>query len=334
MLQIHKILILLLIKIYYLFVVMEDKDIDLILEYDNMGFIPKKGENVSNYMHNSCIKKEILADPISYFKNKYGVYESKLYELPTYCKRNFEEESLTKPWPAILISKEEEKKILKEYVKSIINRSYKQKISFYLFCLIFPSLFIADKTASLGCGGRTIQLYENPELNIPLIVENENSSYTIDEKYFHEFQHAISSQFTNKLREEYSFKFQKLCENSNDNSSAWTHGLDYGIMYSLFFGPNTPLLASYFFLTPYSLLLAGIPIPITTYNFWRTEKKIDKFIEKCEKEKLPPWYLLLRTNLKEFNSSKTIKEQINEKSSKELKYEIIKKRLQDELYSF
>ena len=319
---------------YYILVVkMEDKDIDLILEYDSMGFVPKKGESISDYMHNSCIKKEILADPISYFKNKYRESESKLYELPSYCKRNFEEETLTKPWPAILISKEEKEKILKEYVKSIKNGSHKDKTSFYLFSLIFPSLFIADKIASVG-EGKIIPLYENPELNIPLIVEDEDSSYTIDEKYFHEFQHAISRQFTYKLREVHSFKFQKLCENSNDNSPAWTHGLDYGIMYSLFLGPNTPLLASYFFLTPYSLLLAGIPIPITIYDFWRTEKKIDKFTEKCEKEKLPPWYLLLRTNLKEFNSSKTIKEQINEKSSKELKYEIIKKRLQDELYSF
>ena len=331
--MIHKILIWLLVKIYYLSIIMEDKYIDLILEYDSRGFIPKKGESVSDYIHNSCIKKEILADPISYFKNKYGESESKLYELPSYCKRNFEEETLTKPWPAILISKEEEKKILKEYVKSIINRSYKQKISFYLLCLIFPSLSIIDKIASLRSGGRIMSLYENPELRIPLIVD-EDSSYTIDEKYFHEFQHAISSQFTYKLREVHSFKFQKLCENSNDNSPAWTHGLKYGIMYSFFIGPNTPLLASCFFLTPYSLLSAEIPIPITIYDFWRTEKKIDKFTEKCEKEKLPPWYLLLRTNLKEFNSSKTIKEQINEKSSKELKYKIIQKRLQDELYSF
>ena len=159
---------------------------------------------------------------------------------------------------------------------------------------------------------------------MPLITYTE-LSYSTEEKYVHELVHSIKSQFSLSLLDEvYAFKIQNRVNDTNEFSALKT-GVIYGTSYMIL-GYNTPLFAASCLLSPLFLCAPLSIVPLTAYCFYKTNKKFEKFVKKCKSEKLNPYYLLLRSDLSEYELNRPIRDQL--KTKKGLRWDIIRLRME------
>lgn len=287
-----------------------------VIRYDRRGFVPSRYvESLEEYKQESREKEYFLArlreDPKKLFYEKFGKeLEVKLYEPPSQLKNEFKETALTDTWPGIITTSSELGKItVRRYSKSLLVAG-----------IMFPGLLLN----CFSSAGRSVDLKE--KIGTPIFTEKDYSSISLEGKYTHELVHSIRSQFALSLDEVEAFKFQDKINHTN-NFSAIGVGALYGCGYIIAFGYNTPLLALSYRYPP--LLIAPIGIlPVTTFYFHKRSKKMDKFVERCEGESLNPYYLLLRSNLKEYKLNIPISEQIEKKEG--VRWDIMKLRMKDD----
>jgi hypothetical protein len=285
-----------------------------IIRYDRMGFIPSRYvETLDDYKQESREKLffllKIKDSPEKVLYEKFGKrLKVELYEPPNWLKDDFKEVTLTDTWPGVITTNSELGKITTKYAKNAL----------IIFSPLFPFLLF---DVLFGAEGRALDFGE--KISIPIITYEENN-YSIEEKYTHELIHGVRDQFTSKPGEFYAYKVQDKINNAK-KFSALKDGVDYGLIYTMTFGFNTPLIAASCLLSPLLLFTALGIIPITAYSFHRTDKKFEKFIRKCENEKLNPYYLILRSDLKEYKMNKSITEQLKEKNG--LRWDIIRLRV-------
>ena len=328
-----------------------------LLEYDKKGFIPsRRAKSINEYMEESEKKIMLLEkfkdDPRVLSKRLGGELTVELYSPSQEFREKFTSYTLTEPWPAVL---------MREYT----YHKFKPYKDLNFFSILFPVSILTRNTGKKE-GSVLNYVSDNTNLSIPLLIYySSDSERYLEGKYAHELAHSIRSQFMEPPRffygseEIHAYNFEEFFGNyspvsewmkgrkklSEENAfllfgeakNYGALGFGYGAMYALEIGFSTPQLALFPFSPIFSDLLlmtelAAIPF-ITGIYFHRLNKKIKKFFKKCVEEDIPPWYLLLRSNVTDYDLSnrKKIREQIEEKAKKNLRWKIIQMRLENEI---
>ena len=288
-----------------------------IIYYDKLGFIPSENLKIpEDYLEESKKKYELLMEleNSDILRSEEGV-EVRVYKPNLQLQKEFYRKTLTKTWPGIIVKKPHFHKFS---LKNLVRHK-----SLLLKSLIFPLSF-ADLFSAEGTIGRMRK--KDIELHVPLLLTP--SSIDKDFCYLHELIHSIKFQH-NSSDELVPYRIPgDLLGINTFNHIYHSEWFSYAKL-----GLNTPLLTLSFLFpltSPFYIpSLCSFSVIGGYIRARRKFKKFDRFVEKCEKEGLNPYYLLLRSDLSEYDLSKDIYEQLKKK--KGLRWEIIRVRLENDL---
>lgn len=316
-----------------------------LIELDRIGIFPQTMEDLLILLG---LIKNPYEEIMEKIRNKAEKILEKItgHEIPVKIYTEHEDEFYsvfgTKPFPTLEIE---------EKYKS----SVKLPIPTYTF-LLFPFCYFIYKNIRVGgrlipfeleksynviiSGITTLRLKGKKKIDIPVIFSKKNEDKNLKKfKAIHENVHAIRREWRvdslNFLKEElYGFSYipKKLSELRPRKIKSWKMGCVggvYGLLYGIGLGLNTPyLLALAYSLYPLGLvypIVAGATLGMAYSKYYF--RKIKKFVKKCEEENINPYYLMLRSNIEEFNLKKSIRKQIERKAKHKLRFKIIELRL-------
>lgn len=315
----------------------------LLLDLDRIGILPEKEEI---YYLLEKTKEEgnpyrkflemIRKEPERVLKEVTG------HEIPVNVYTNHENEFCsihgTEPLPTL-------------EVNTKYKRLIKPRVPSYTFA-VFPFLYLLYK--NVGVDGRYISIDYNllikkkklsqrpfkykKTVSIPIFFSEKSTSERWKRiRAVHENIHAIRSMWHLSLNpwKEELHAFSPLTLYDPEGVNLAVISLEYGGMYGTLFGLNSPYLIFLSYISHFDsvVLFSGISLPLAAsvvacwsygVNYFR---KIKRFIRKCLKEGINPYYLMLRTNVEEFNLEQPIRRQIEEKAKSKVRFKMIDVRL-------
>ncbi len=317
---------------------------NLLLDLDRIGILPKR-EEISYLLEKTMdegnpyrkVLKKIRKDPEKFLEEIVG--HKIPVELYTRHEKEFYSIYGTEPLPTLEINPK-------------YKRLVTQRVSCCVFAL-FPLLYIPYK--NIGVSGRCLSFDYNftdgnkkvkpplkykRKIRIPIVFSNRDEGW---KKFvaIHENIHAIRHGWhrsLNFLKEELYASSSYLLEGPEKIEKIKTLVISsiHGGMYGAVFGLNTPYLislvsAAHFLgnhIYPFGLFS---PLVLSTVLFGSYGlhyfKKIRKFVRKCLREDINPFYLMLRSNIEEFNLNRSIGRQIEEKAKSSYRFKVIDLRL-------